>query len=97
MRALPMRGKRAKAWAPNHASKVLGRLTADVFPWLGSTPIAGITGKQLLETLERVEARGAVDSARRIRHDAEIRRAGYGVICAKTTMTARHSLTPAIS
>jgi integrase len=65
-------GKRAKAWAANHASKVLGRLTADVFPWLGSTPIASITGRQLLDTLQRVETRGAVDSARRIRQNMEL-------------------------
>ena len=38
-------GKRSKAWAHNHASKVLGRLNADVLPWLGPTPIASLTGK----------------------------------------------------
>jgi hypothetical protein len=65
-------GKRAKAWAGNHASKVLGRLTADVFPWLGATPVTSITARELLETLERVEGRGAVDSARRIRQNLEL-------------------------
>jgi integrase len=65
-------GKRARSWARNHASKVLGRLNADLIPWLGATPIANITNKDLLSVLQRVEARGAVDSARRIRQNLEL-------------------------
>jgi integrase len=65
-------GKRSKAWAANHSDKVLGRLTKDVFPWLGATPIANLTSKDLLATLERVEKRGAADTARRIRQNLEL-------------------------
>jgi integrase len=65
-------GKNAKGWADTHSSKVLGRLTADVYPWIGDKPIASLTTAELLTVLERVENRGAVDSAHRIRQNMEL-------------------------
>jgi hypothetical protein len=59
--------KRSKSWAASNSVKVLGRLEKDTFPWLGATPIAEITGPRILETLRRVEERGSVESAHRIR------------------------------
>jgi integrase len=53
-------------WAPTHASKVLLRLNNDVFPWIGRTPISEVKPSEILAILNRVEKRGAVDSARRI-------------------------------
>jgi len=60
-------GKRSKSWAASNSTKVLGRLENDVFPWLGAKPIADLAGPKILETLRRVEERGAVESAHRIR------------------------------
>jgi integrase len=57
----------ASTWAPSHAEKVTTRLEKDVFPWLGSHPIASIEAPAVLECLRRVERRGAADTARRIR------------------------------
>jgi integrase len=37
----------------------------DLFPWLGSRPIVSIEADELLETIRRIEARGALDSAHR--------------------------------
>jgi integrase len=59
--------KRSKSWAASNSVKVLGRLEKDAFPWLGAIPIAQLTGPKILETLRRVEERGSVESAHRIR------------------------------
>ena len=52
-------------WAESHSSKVLLRMENDLFPWLRSRPISAIEADELLETLRRIEARGALDSAHR--------------------------------
>ena len=57
--------KHSPGWAESHSSKVLLRLENDIFPWLGSRPIGAIEAPELLETVRRVEARGALDSAHR--------------------------------
>jgi integrase len=48
-----------------HADYVIRRLEADVFPALGARPVASITAPQLLATAKTIEARGAVDIAKR--------------------------------
>jgi integrase len=59
--------KRSRTWAKSNADKVLGRLENDVFPEIGSDPIAKLTGPRLLEVLRKIEERGAIDSAHRTR------------------------------
>jgi integrase len=51
--------------SPRHADYVLRRLEADVFPIIGSKPIADVTAPQLLALAKKIEARGALDIARR--------------------------------
>ncbi|WP_374410814.1 tyrosine-type recombinase/integrase [Hydrogenophaga sp.] len=51
--------------SPRHADYVLRRLEADVFPALGARPVASITAPQLLAMAKAVEARGALDIAKR--------------------------------
>ena len=53
-------------WKQSHSSKIMARLEQDVFPWIGSRPIAGITASELLTVLRRVESRGAIETAHRI-------------------------------
>ena len=60
-------GKQAPTWAPGHAVTVIGRLERDVFPWLGQQPIDEITAPDVLKVLRRVESRGAIESAHRIK------------------------------
>lgn len=48
-----------------HADYVLRRLEADVFPALGSRPVTSITAPQLVAMIKGIEARGAVDIAKR--------------------------------
>lgn len=57
--------KQAPGWAATHADKILQRLEKDVFPWLGGKPIADISAPDLLTTVRRIEARGALDTAHR--------------------------------
>lgn len=48
-----------------HAERTLTRLEQDVFPWIGATPVGAVTAPQLLMTLRRIEARGAIETAHR--------------------------------
>ena len=54
-------------WASSHAATVIRRLERDVLPWLGVRPIADITAVELLQLLRRIEARGALETAHRIK------------------------------
>ncbi len=44
---------------------VLKRFERDIFPWLGARPISEITAQELLTTVRRIEARGAVETSHR--------------------------------
>lgn len=55
------------AWSDSHATGTLARLEKDVFPYLGKAPIATIKAMHLLEMLRRVEDRGAVETAHRLK------------------------------
>jgi len=44
----------------------LRRLELNVFPWLGNRTIAAITAPELLSVIQRIEARGAIDTSHRI-------------------------------
>jgi integrase len=57
--------KQSATWVELHASRIMLRLQNDIFPWLGKRPIADITAKELLATVNRVVDRGAVESAHR--------------------------------
>jgi integrase len=50
-----------------HSDRTRIRLEQDIFPWLGRKPLAAITAPMLLECLRRVEARGAIETAHRIK------------------------------
>ena len=59
--------KHKHTWAESHAATLLGRLENEVFPYIGAEDIGKIKPPQLLALLRRVEARGALDIAHRIR------------------------------
>jgi len=54
-------------WTIGHAGTIMDRLTRDLFPWIGKRPIAEIKASELLSAMRRVESRGALESAHRIR------------------------------
>ena len=57
--------KHSPNWAPSHSDKIIKRLERDIFPWLGGRPIAEINAQEILVSLRRVEARGALETAHR--------------------------------
>jgi integrase len=59
-------GKHSKIWVPHHASDVLRRLEANLFPALGPRPIGEITAPELLAAVRKIEHRGAHDLAHRV-------------------------------
>jgi integrase len=56
-----------KAWSADHAATIMTRLEKDVFPWIGSRPIAEVTAKEIKAILDRVRSRGVIETARRVR------------------------------
>jgi integrase len=65
----------AREWLTNQRMKLatkywsllLARLEADIFPQIGSRLVAEIDAPELLEPLRKVESRGAIETARRLR------------------------------
>ena len=57
--------KHSPSWASGHAKRVFRLMERDIFPWLEDKPIASITAPQLLHTVRRIEARGALETAHR--------------------------------
>ncbi len=60
--------RKSPTWATSNADAIIQRLINDAFPWLGNRPIADITPPELLKVLRRIEERGAVESAHRMRN-----------------------------
>jgi len=57
--------KQKERYTIKHHKAVLTRLQKDVFPLLGSRPIGQIKAPELLATVRKIEARGAIDLAHR--------------------------------
>jgi integrase len=54
-------------WTEGHAAKLMRCLERDVFPWIGTRPIKEIKAPELLTVLRRVESRGVLEGAHRVR------------------------------
>ena len=52
-------------WATSYGVKIIGRLESDIFPYIGTRPIAQIDPPELLTVLRRIESRGVVETAHR--------------------------------
>ncbi|ACB35239.1 integrase family protein [Leptothrix cholodnii SP-6] len=59
-------------WAPRYFDKIEARLANDVFPYIGHLPVADVTPPALLVMLRRIEARGAIETARRVRETCSL-------------------------
>ena len=60
---------RSNAWTEKYAAKVLRSLEIDVFPKLGSRPVAEINAAELLSLLRAVESRGVYETAHRVKQN----------------------------
>ncbi|ARR53419.1 integrase [Rhizorhabdus wittichii DC-6] len=54
-------------WATIHAGDVIRSLERDVFPTIGSLPIAQLAPPLILGVLREIETRGAIETAKRVR------------------------------
>lgn len=62
--AVKMRGSK---WTEDHAARVQERLQKHAYPWIGHRPIAELEPPELLKMLQRVEARGALETTQRVK------------------------------
>jgi integrase len=60
-------GKFKDSWSKSHAHVTITRLERDIFPWMGKRPISEIEPPEVLAVLQRIESRGAAETARRMK------------------------------
>jgi integrase len=72
-------------WTERHGMNVMRRLEMDIFPYIGSRPIADIDPPELLDSvLRKIEKRGSLDVAARVKQICgQIFR--YGIITGRCT------------
>ena len=58
--------RKAPGWSSHHQIRELRNLNKDLIPWLGPRKVGDIEAVELLATVRRVEARGALDVAHRV-------------------------------
>jgi len=63
--ALEWYKKQAPQWSESHAGRMLRQFERDLFPWIGDRRIADIHAMELLAALQKVEERGALETADR--------------------------------
>ena len=63
--------RRSSKWTANHTKQVELRLVNNIFKFIADKNIQRITRKDLLELLQRMEARGAYGLARRVLNDCK--------------------------
>lgn len=63
--ALDWHAKQVDKWSPDHAARTLRQLERDLFPWLGERQMADIEPLELMVVLQKIEERGALETADR--------------------------------
>jgi len=58
---------KADRWSLRYREEILSTFEKDIFPYIGIKPIADIKPLELLETLKRMEKRGALEKMRKVR------------------------------
>ncbi|EPC5392643.1 tyrosine-type recombinase/integrase [Serratia liquefaciens] len=59
--------QKADRWSLRYRDEIIDTFEKDIFPYLGRRPIADIKPMELLETLRRLEKRGALEKMRKVR------------------------------
>jgi integrase len=57
--------KYSVTWNASHGERIIRRFERDIFPWIGSKPIAELAAPELLAAVRRIESRGALETAHR--------------------------------
>lgn len=72
-----------KSWQPRTAENILHRFEVDLFPVLGTVPIADVKVPKVLKAIRAVEERGALKVAKRLTSDCS-RVFKYAIRCELT-------------
>ena len=56
----------APRWTPTTMARIRASLEADIFPSLGSRPMASITAREIMAAVQKIEARGSGEMAGRV-------------------------------
>lgn len=59
---------RKEGWVEGYRRRVWSRIVADIIPLVGEKPVDEIDPDDLLEALRRIEGRGAIETARRVKN-----------------------------
>lgn len=59
--------KGSAKWSTGYAAKIMDSLEQNVFPSIGKRPISEISAKEMLDVLSKIEARGALEIASRVK------------------------------
>ena len=59
--------KQKAVWGERHAQTIIGRLQKHVFPFIGAMSLHAIAAPDLLALLQKIEARGNMETARRVK------------------------------
>lgn len=87
---------RTLSWTPRYCALVTGRLEADIFPTLGNLDIIDIAPRQILEAIRKIETRGSIEMARRVKnHCSEIFR--YAIPDGRCATDPCRDLNPAMA
>ncbi|EOY9140638.1 tyrosine-type recombinase/integrase, partial [Escherichia coli] len=65
--ALEWHKMKSSKWSEGYASDIIEAFEKDIFPHIGHRPIADIQPLELLEVLRLIEARGAMEKAKKVR------------------------------
>lgn len=63
--------QKAPTWSAHHAADVLKSLEAEAFPAIGDTPVDRVSIADVAKLLEKIEDRGAIETAHRVRQRLE--------------------------
>lgn len=58
---------KAGGWSVAHRDTTMERMEKNLLPWLGDRPLTELEAPELLATLKRIEARGAIDTTHRVK------------------------------
>lgn len=61
--------RQRSTWVEAHGERIIRRLERDIFPWIGSRPVADITVPEALSVLRKIQERGAIETALRARSE----------------------------
>lgn len=83
-------------WSIRYRDEIIDTFEKDIFPYIGKRPIAEIKPMELLETLRRMEKRGALEKMRKVRQRCgEVFR--YAIVTGRAEYNPAPDLTSALT